>query len=168
MRDIATTIGMTAGSIYYHYPFKGDLLMAVYSEGVRRAVDAVERAVVRPATPWVRLERAVAAHLALMVGNDRDASPFAGVFVQVQPHDFPPEHHQALIGLRNAYEDLFRGLLQALPLRPATDRSLLRLQLIGAMNHVPHWYRSKGMATPAAVARAMIRHFRVALDPARA
>ncbi|NDF38959.1 MAG: TetR/AcrR family transcriptional regulator, partial [Proteobacteria bacterium] len=35
MRDIAQSSGMMAGSIYYHYAAKSDLLLAVYSEGVR-------------------------------------------------------------------------------------------------------------------------------------
>jgi AcrR family transcriptional regulator len=41
MRDIAAATGMMAGSIYYHYPSKGDLLLAVYAEGVARVSAAV-------------------------------------------------------------------------------------------------------------------------------
>jgi len=165
MRDIAAATGMTAGSIYYHYPSKGDLLLAVYAEGVRRVTAAVEAAMEPEGTPWQQLERAITAHLLMMVGQAPGDGPFAGVFVQVLPHDFPPEHHEALIALRNGYEATFRALIDALPLKRGTDRRLLRLQLIGALNHVPQWYRPNGPRTPQAIARVMTRHLQAGLEP---
>ena len=165
MRDIAAATGMTAGSIYYHYPSKGDLLLAVYAEGVRRVTAAVQEALEPDGTPWEKLQRAITAHLQMMVGQTPDDAPFAGVFVQVLPHDFPPEHHEALIALRNGYEANFRALIDALPLKRGTDRRLLRLQLIGALNHVPQWYRPDGPRTPQAIARVMTRHLQAGLEP---
>ena len=165
MRDIAAATGMTAGSIYYHYPSKGDLLLAVYAEGVRRVTAAVQAALEPDGTPWEKLQRAITAHLQMMVGQAPDDAPFAGVFVQVLPHDFPPEHHEALIALRNGYEATFRTLIDALPLKRGTDRRLLRLQLIGALNHVPQWYRPDGPRTPQAIARVMTRHLQAGLEP---
>ncbi len=118
---------------------------------------AFDAAAARAGTPWQRLERGAAAHLAMLLGTRREDADFAGVFVQVQPHDFPPEHFDALIALRNGYEDRFRRLLAALPLVRGTDRRLLRLQLIGALNHVPLWYRPDGRRTPATIAHTMTR-----------
>jgi TetR/AcrR family transcriptional regulator, cholesterol catabolism regulator len=155
MRDIAAATGMTAGSIYYHYPSKGDLLLAVYAEGVRRVGEAFDRAVARPGDAWQKLHRAAAGHLQMMLGAEPRDADFASVFVQVQPHDFPPEHHAELVALRHDYEARFRRLVEALPLRRGVDRRLLRLQIIGALNHVPLWYRPEGPRTPAAIARAI-------------
>jgi TetR/AcrR family transcriptional regulator, cholesterol catabolism regulator len=167
MRDIAAEAGMTAGSIYYHYPSKGELLLAVYAEGVRRVGEACDAAAAWPGDAWTRLERVVAAHLDKLLGTQPGDAPFAGVFVQVQPHDFPPEHHEALIALRNGYEAKFRMLIDALPLSRGSDRRLLRLQLIGALNHVPLWYRADGPKTPAAIARTITRQLRRGLAPDR-
>jgi len=164
MRDIAAATGMTAGAIYYHYPSKGDLLLAVYAEGVRRVTAAVQAALEPDGTPWEKLQRAITAHLKMMVGQAPDDAPFAGVFVQVLPFDFPPEHHEALIALRNGYEATFRALIDALPLKRGTDRRLLRLQLIGALNHVPQWYRPNGLRTPQAIARVKTRHLQAGLE----
>lgn len=166
MRDIAAATGMTAGSIYYHHASKGELLLAVYEEGVKRVNAAFERATAEPAEPWLRLERVMAAHLQVMLGESPDDAPFAGVFVQVRPHDFPPEHRDALIALRHGYEAKFRALLEALPLPRGTDRRLLRLHVIGALNHVPTWYRRDGAKSPQAIARAIARHLRHTLDTA--
>src|SRR5512139_3144151 len=44
MRDIAASVGMLSGSIYYHFPSKQALLMAVHEESVRHTVRAVDAA----------------------------------------------------------------------------------------------------------------------------
>ncbi|MFZ9285186.1 MAG: TetR/AcrR family transcriptional regulator [Burkholderiaceae bacterium] len=166
MRDIAAASGMTPGAIYYHYPSKGELLLAVYSEGVSRVAAAVDAAVERaaPGDAWARLQQAVTAHAQMMLAVSPDDAPYAGVFVQVQPYDFPHEHHAALIALRNGYEQRFRMLVDALPLRRGVDRRLLRLHLIGALNHIPLWYRADGAKTPAAIARELLRQLRQSTD----
>jgi len=47
-----------------------------------------------------------------------------------------------------------------LPLPAATDRSLWRLQLLGALNWTPTWYRPGGDKAPADIARAMVAALR--------
>lgn len=170
MRDIAAACGMTPGAIYYHYPSKGDLLLAVYTEGVQRASDALERALAHSdgLDAWARLERAVCAHAQMMLAVQPGDAPYAGVFIQVQPYDFPPEHHKALISLRHRYEARFRDLIDALPLIRGVDRRLLRLHLIGALNHMPLWYRAAGPKTPAAIARELLRQLRLPTDASAA
>ena len=164
MRDIAQASGMIAGSIYYHYAGKSDLLLAVYSEGVRLVSDAMNTIVAGKAPPWVQFERAVLNHLQMMLGTLPGASPFARVFIQVQPHDFPAERRAALIALRHSYEDQFKVLIARLPVRRGVDRSLLRLQLIGALNHVPIWYKLSGRKSLPAISKALTAHVRLAMD----
>ena len=61
-----------------------------------------------------------------------------------------------LVTLRDGYEKRFVELVAALPLPAATDRSLWRLQLLGALNWTPTWYRPGGSRAPAEIARAMV------------
>ncbi|NBX55266.1 MAG: TetR/AcrR family transcriptional regulator [Betaproteobacteria bacterium] len=164
MRDIALASGMIAGSIYYHYAAKSDLLLAVYTEGVRLVSTSIDEILASSASPVVQLERAVLNHLEMMLGTLPGASPFASVFIQVQPHDFPKEGRQALIELRHSYENKFKTLIARLALRRGTDKSLLRLQLIGALNHVPIWYKADGRKSLNAIAKAMTAHVRWAMQ----
>ena len=164
MRDIAQASGMIAGSIYYHYACKSDLLLAVYSEGVRLVSEAMNTIVASKASPWTQFERAVLNHLQMMLGALPGASPFARVFIQIQPYDFPAEGRAALIALRNSYEDQFKVLITRLPLRRGVDRSLLRLQLIGALNHVPIWYKPTGRKSLLAISKSLTAHVRLAMD----
>jgi AcrR family transcriptional regulator len=167
MRDIAQASGMIAGSIYYHYAAKSDLLLAVYSEGVRLVSQAMDVILDSDASAWLQFERAVLNHLEMMMGSLPGASPFASVFIQVQPHDFPAEGREALIALRHSYEDKFKVLIAQLPLKRGVDRSLLRLQVIGALNHVPIWYKPGGRKSLQAIAKAMTAHVKLAMDPPR-
>lgn len=165
MRDIAQASGMMAGSIYYHYAAKSDLLLAVYSEGVRLVSHAIDDVLASEVSPWIQFERALLNHLQMMLGTLPGASPFASVFIQVQPHDFPADRREALIALRHSYESKFKTLIARLPVKRGVDKSLLRLQVIGALNHVPIWYKPGGRKSLPAIARAMAAHVRLALEP---
>ncbi|MCC7016093.1 MAG: TetR family transcriptional regulator [Rhodospirillales bacterium] len=161
MRAIAGAAGMLAGSAYYHFPSKEGLLVAVHKEGIRRITAAVEAAIAGVSGPWERLEAAVSAHLALLLGG--------GDYAQVVIRDPPREAaraHSRLIELRDAYENIFRGLVAALPLPADADRRLLRLMLLGALNWSPRWYRA-GSSSPADIARHFVAALRRPLDPER-
>src|SRR5258707_14697826 len=70
MRDIAGRSGMLAGSMYYHFPSKNDLIAAVYEAGVAEIGAAVDAALDRARGPWPRLEAGCVAHLeALLAGS---------------------------------------------------------------------------------------------------
>jgi len=51
MRDIAHEVGMLSGSIYYHFPSKEELLLAVYEEGLRHIAEEVDAALAQQDPP---------------------------------------------------------------------------------------------------------------------
>ena len=156
-RDIAKATGMLPGSLYYHFSSKEDLLVAVFEEGVQRISDCVDTALASAAQdPWARLQKASEAHLSMLLGG----SNYAHVVVRILPTDVPGAT-QKLVALRNEYEARFIALFDALPLDKNADRSILRLMLIGAMNHAPVWY-SKGRDTPEELAQKFINTLRPA------
>ncbi len=150
MRDIAATAGIKAGSMYYHFDSKEDLLVAVHEQGIRRIVAAVEAAAAGETEPWRRLQAAMTAHLGgLLNGGD-----YAQVVTRELPHE-PGPVRDNLIRLRDHYEALFRRLVDALPLADAKSRRYLRLMILGAMNWSQTWYRADG-DSPAEIAAAFI------------
>jgi len=151
IRDIAKATDMLPGSLYYHFSSKEDLLTAVFEEGVKRISENVEAALaVTGLDPWERLQSASEAHLSILL----DGSNYAQVVVRILPSDVPGAE-KTLILLRNKYESRFVALFNDLPLAADADRSVLRLMLIGAMNHVPVWFR-KGRDSPAGLAQKFI------------
>lgn len=154
MRDIARVAGMQPGSLYYHYASKDELFVAVHEAAVASIADAVERAIAGATDPWVRLEAAAAAHLEALLGS----RPTATI---VSP-DFPVTSTRLrarLVAQRDAYERRFAGLVDALPLPAAADRTLLRLLLLGSLNWAPRWYRP-GKRSPGEIGRGFVRLLR--------
>jgi AcrR family transcriptional regulator len=154
MRDIAAASGMLAGSLYYHFASKDDLLVAVYAEGVKRIGSAVEAASAGGGDPWERLERVCAAHLTALLAD----SDYGQVVIRVRPDDVP-DVAPRLTALRDGYERLFARAVDALPLPRKADRRTLRLMLLGALNWSQTWYRP-GRDSPAALARDFVRMLR--------
>lgn len=158
MRDIAKTVGMLSGSIYYHFESKDEMLLAVYEEGLRRVTEMVEAAVAQQSDSWQRLEAACAAHLQALIAH-RD-------YTQVMIRTLPDEAGAAgprVRELRRDYDARFRKLIDDLTLPPDIDRHYLRLLLFGALNWSPVWYR-RGGDPPEVVARRFVDTIRRQLD----
>lgn len=161
MRDIAADAGLLAGSIYYHFASKEDLLVAVHEEGVRRITAGVGAALMGVAEPWRRLERAATAHLEALIGG----SDYAQVVVRELPREAGPLRDR-LVALRDGYETLFRHLVDDLPLDGAVDRRQFRLLLLGALNWTQTWYRppAGGERLPSAIAAGFVALLRGGFD----
>ena len=154
MRDIAGQAGMLAGSMYYHFPSKNDLIAAVYEEGVAEIDSAVDTALAGLDEPWPRLEAACVAHLKALLADSAHAAVMTADLSRLDPR-----LRRRLVTMRDGYERRFVELVAALPLAPGTDRTLWRLQLLGALNWTPTWYRP-GKKSPAAIARAVVGSLR--------
>ncbi len=151
MREIAAAAGMLPGSLYYHFPSKDELLLAVYEEGVSRIAERLDAAVTCAKAPWARLEAACVAHLEMLLEAGGDT---AQVVIRVRPEDCPAMAAR-LVALRDAHEDRFKALIAALDLPESTDRQALRLMLLGALNWTQTWYRPGG-DSPATIARRFL------------
>ena len=151
VRDIARAVGILPGSLYCHFATKEALLTAVYVRGVTQISAAVVAAIAAHEDPWDRLEAGCVAHLESILRDD----DYAQVVVRVRPSDAPTAQ-QDLIALRNQYEALFAGLIKALPLARGTDRNVLRLMLMGALNGAQSWYRPDGRFNPRTIARKFV------------
>ncbi|NWF46217.1 TetR/AcrR family transcriptional regulator [Hydrogenophaga sp. D2P1] len=151
MRDIAVEVKMLSGSLYYHFPSKEELLIAVYQAGVLELEKAAVEAVERETDPWARLEALCKAHLETVL---RD-SDYAQVLIRVLPDDIPQAANR-LRELRDTYEQVFRTVVAQLPLSAGTDRRALRLMLIGALNWATLWFNPDGRDSPRVLARKFV------------
>jgi AcrR family transcriptional regulator len=156
MRDIAGEAGMLAGSMYYHFPSKNDLIAAVYEAGVAEIGAAVDKAVKSKREPWARLEAACVAHLRSLLADSAHAAVMTADLRRLEPR-----LRRRLVSLRDGYEKRFVALVAALPLPAGIDRSLWRLHLLGALNWTPTWYRGGGKP-PTVIARALVAALRTA------
>ncbi|MFO1413689.1 MAG: TetR/AcrR family transcriptional regulator [Burkholderiales bacterium] len=166
MRDIAGACGIKAGSLYYHFAAKDDIVGEVLEEGVQKTFDRVREAVgalPADAPADVVLRTAVRAHLHAMFRMSDYTIANLRIFGQV------PESLRAAHGtLRDAYERYWAGLLGRCARRgdldPARDLRLARLFLIGAMNGTLDWYHA-GRLSIEAVADELAAVFLQGLAP---
>lgn len=159
IRDIANHAGLLPGSVYHHFPSKEDLYLEIHREGFRRVMSRVTTAAAQGSDPWDSLRRACQVHVyGMLAGSPVD---------RITGHSLSLTGHQELFEKvksdRAAYEKLFRSLVDALPLAPEVDRSLLRLTLLGALNWVVIWYR-EGRQSPEAIADAMVAMLRTGVE----
>jgi AcrR family transcriptional regulator len=155
IRDIARAAGIRPGSVYHHFASKDDLFVAAHSAGMREVSHLMEAAPARSRDPWERLEIAFSVHIRhLISGNDLTAWTGASLFLFESP-----EMQKQLRAERDRFEAVYRRLIAALPLPPGIDRSLLRLQLLGALNWTRTWYRP-GKRSAAEIAAHLVKVLR--------
>lgn len=161
LRDIAAAAGMKAGSIYYHFDAKDELLAAVLESGIARITRSfVETAAALPpdVTPRERLRRHLHTHLAALFEH----GPFTTSHVTV--FHAAPEAVRALgTPSRDAYERLWADLLGRLQadghLRADVDLGLHRILLLGAANSTLDWFDPGGGRSLEDLAAALTEQF---------
>lgn len=145
MRDIAREAGMLAGSMYYHFPSKDDLIIATYEEGKRLISNSVVAAVEDVTDPWERLTLAAVAHMNTLFGGNNFS-----ILLCADISRTSPTLRSRLIEIRDSYDKLFVDLIEDIPLPTDIDKGLLRLSLLGSLNWSSSWYRPGGQ-TPAQI-----------------
>jgi AcrR family transcriptional regulator len=158
MRDIAREAGMLAGSMYYHFSSKEDLIVATYEEGKRLISTAVLEAIDGVEDPWERLTQAAVAHMNTLFGGNNFS-----ILLCADISRTAPTLRSRLIEIRDSYDKLFMDLIEDLPLAEDMDKGLLRLNLLGSLNWSTSWYRPGGQ-TPAQIGAFFVKVMRDGLS----
>lgn len=159
MRDIAERVNVQPASLYHHFPSKQDILASIHEESAAEMIERVEKAIEGVDGPWERLEAACCAHLkALLDGFDLIHVVFGEV-----PRRHDPEIRDKMVLERDRYEEVFRKLFDAVPLRRGANRKYLKLTLLGAMAWARVWYQPKG-DSPETIARNILKVVRAGVE----
>ncbi|WP_375195822.1 TetR/AcrR family transcriptional regulator [Sphingobium sp.] len=154
MRDIGEQAGVLGGSLYHHIRSKDALFVELHDAALDAAEERIANAVYAQDGPWAKLEAACAAMLDIQLAPDSLTTPMMNDFREV-----PDKVREQLIARRDRFEDLFRTLVESLPLPPQIDRSIYRNLLLSQLNSTADWYRP-GRLTPAEIAGQMVAIFR--------
>jgi AcrR family transcriptional regulator len=136
MRQIAAEAGILGGSLYHHFPSKRALFVEVHRQALSNNAAQMERAISGLTDPWERLEVACAVHLELQVNPDSVSNPLMNDSAALRS-----EMRKDLVKERDRFEQIYKKLVDDLPLSPEIDRNLYRICLVSLLNAVALWYR---------------------------
>lgn len=161
IRDIAQAVGMTTASLYYHFPSKEEIFVAVHGRSLEIVQREVMAAIADIKDPWERLEAAAAAHSRNFASPGQTGAAIAAQYYEGSLAPF----RKIMVPQRDAYERLIAVLVADLQLPANVDPKLFRLQLLGALNWLPVWHRQGRGLSVEEIARQFVRQFRVGFDP---
>jgi AcrR family transcriptional regulator len=146
MRVIADEAELKAGSIYYHYKSKDELISAVLDLGIRAVIDTVKaalEALPADASGRQRVETAIHAHLSAIIDNGDYTLATRRVFGQV-----PEAIREKNLRLRNSYATMWQEILidaqKRGEFRADANLTLARLFILGALNWTVEWFKPGG------------------------
>ncbi len=150
MREIAKGLGVAPGAVYYYFESKEDLLHACQRLSLERLLRSAGEIAAAKARPAEKLGQLVLAHLSHVLGE------LGGSFAHVEFHALPEAQLAEVVGWRDAYERIVRGILDE-GIRTgafrAPDGKLAALALLGALNWAAVWWRPDGALSVDEVAR---------------
>jgi len=157
VRRIAAAAKIEAGSIYYHFSSRDEIMRAVLESGVGDARQEVMQAIADAgpqSSPLVRLRAALGAHLKYTL-REHFSSRLKSI--RRLPKRLRDRHMQQ----EREYAAMFAGLLDEAHkeglLRPGFDLSVVRMLVLGALTWVAEWYDPDGSMTAEDVADELMR-----------
>lgn len=159
MAEIAESAGTQAGSLYYHFASREELIEAVMRRGVSLSHEntkAVLGHLAAHATPGERLRAAIRAHVRFQV----EVSDFGRAAAR-STKQVPEDVQARVVGAYREYGALFDGLIRssiaAQEIHADVDPSALRMLIIGAANWIPEWYQPTGSSSADRIADLLVR-----------
>jgi AcrR family transcriptional regulator len=159
LRDIATAAKMKAGSIYYHFASRDEIIRAVLASGTGGATQAVTEAIARAgpgSSPLERLRAALQAHLAYTV-QEHFSSRIGPI--RHLPRRLREQHMKEERAYAAIFADLLREANETGLLRPGFNLSVTLMLAMGALTWVAEWYDPDGPMTLDDVADEFMRLF---------
>ncbi|MGV7210454.1 TetR/AcrR family transcriptional regulator [Oxalobacteraceae bacterium A2-2] len=151
VRDIAAATGIQAGSWFYHFKTKQDILAAIMEQGMERALAQMEAIATLGLAPRERLHRMVETHLQALLAPDHH---FIAVLLY-EWRSLENEARERIAALKDRYEAVWDQAIVALHQSGewAMPSQFDRLLIFGALNWTVQWYKPGSGADVSELAR---------------
>ncbi|PLC43752.1 TetR family transcriptional regulator [Ralstonia pickettii] len=165
VRDIAAATGVHAGSWFYYFKTKQDILQAVIEHGLTVALADIEAIDIDHLPPREAMRQLVRAHLYTLLAPNQD-------FIPVMLYEWRSLDAQAqerIIALKDRYEDIWTRVIDRLRASGewAHPTSVDRLLMFGALNWTAQWYQAgAGISIDALADQAVLFILRTPPQPA--
>lgn len=140
--DLASELGLTTASLYYHVSGKQELLLRVLEDGMSSFLSQLEEVASQDREPREKLRLAVDNHLEFVLTNQQEVA----VFLRERRFLESP-FREAYEQRVDRYDQLFTRILRdamASGSIPTGNPTLLRLAILGTINWIVEWYDPRG------------------------
>lgn len=157
VRDIAKSVGMQSGSIFYYYQTKEDILVSVMSEGMRQLIESVSAPLGDAKTPLMRLRGLFIGHLKCL--HNPNSTEIAVVLSEWR--QLSPRSRRVVVKLRDNVDAVWDQVLLELAQEGVVqgDLRILRLAMLGALNWSLQWYSANGSLKLEELANRLLESF---------
>lgn len=145
LREVAKKANMKAGSVYYHFESKEQILDEVLNTGILFIKQAFEQAIdaLPPEVTFTeRFSAGVRAHLSTLLKDSEHASAYIRIYGQL-----PPLIKRRSREMRRAYAQLWIDFLSEAQreghIRADLNVKLVAPVILGALNRTMEWYNPK-------------------------
>ncbi len=145
LRQVADAAGIKAGSIYYHFDSKDQILGEVLDKGIELVMQAVRQridALAPDATYRQRIAAGIEGHLYGMLHYGDFTSANIRIYGQI-PLAAKKKHRVVRRAYAEYWDQLFDAARVAGELRTDASLAVIRLFVIGALNWTVEWYNPK-------------------------
>jgi len=163
IKELAAEAGIRSATLYYHFPNKEEILVAIMRSTLTALAEVVEAATVTELGASDQLRAAVTTHIRFHVDHHRE------VFLcDAELRALSPTTRAEIVAQRDRYEEIFRGILRsglAAGVLEVPDVELVTRSLLAACSGVAFWFRPGGTMTVSDVADTYAEIFLRALRP---
>lgn len=145
VREIASELGIKAGSIYNHYTSKQEILVDLMVRTLDELIVGLDEAIAECNSPTDALRAAIVHHVLFHRTRHREA-----FVADTELRSLEPEPYQAFTKQRTAYERRIQKILdegQDQGEFAITDVRVVSYAIITACSAVPTWFRPAGRRT---------------------
>ncbi len=151
VQDIADAVGLQKGSLYHYISSKEELLFQIFERGSQALTRRLEEIVSSDASPTVKLQRAIEAHLAELCEHLDIFTVYLSERRALEGRHYAKVHTQAERHAR-LLEQIIQDGIRAGEFR-AVDPKMAAHAILGMCNWLYQWYSPGGRLSPEGIAQ---------------
>jgi TetR/AcrR family transcriptional regulator len=149
--EIARTLGMTKGNLYYYFESKEEILFFCHDYSLDILLDLLARVRKEGGAPDRKLRRLIVAFVHMIIDE------LHGTALTLDLQALSPAHLKRVIAKRDRFDRGLRRIIEegmAAGAFAAGDPQLLTFAVLGAANWITRWYDPRGRASSDEIASA--------------
>jgi AcrR family transcriptional regulator len=149
VEQIAATLHMKKGNLYYYFRNKEEILFACHQYSLERLLVTLDEVELSPLPPDEKIRRLIVAFVHMVLDE------LHGTALGLDLEALSPAHLKTVIVGRDRFDHGIRRILEE-GIRSgafaAADAKLLSFAMLGAVNWIPRWYNPEGPASSQEIA----------------